>query len=61
MTEPVTVERIEAAIRMTVQVMRDYPDLAPKIMPTLRRLKEERDRLRGPLDEAARILAQLET
>jgi hypothetical protein len=53
----VSVERIERTVKITAKVMVDYPDVAQRIMPTLKRLESERDKLRDPLDYAKQILA----
>jgi hypothetical protein len=61
MTEAVTIERLEKAIKITAQCMLDYPDLAGIILPHLKRLEAERDRLLqegDALEYAKRVLAR---
>lgn len=59
LTEPVTVERIERAIAVTASCMARHN--LPQLLPTLKRLEAERDRLIAigdPIDYAKRILAR---
>jgi hypothetical protein len=57
---PVTVERLDRAIRITAQAMIDYPDVARDyIWPHLKALEAERDRLiqeGDPLEYAKRVI-----
>lgn len=58
MTDDVTIERLDRAIRITAAAMVQH-DL-PQVLPALRRLETERDRLvkeGDPLDYARKVLA----
>jgi hypothetical protein len=55
----VTIERLERAIKVTARCMVDH-DLPQQLMPTLRRLEAERDRLMrdgDAIEYAKRLLA----
>jgi hypothetical protein len=55
----VTIERIKNAIKMTARCMVSH-DLGPQLMPTLKRLEAERDRLMrdgDAIEYAKRVLA----
>ena len=56
-----TVEHLERAISVTATCMARHPDLAHRLMPTLKRLEAERDNLIAngdPVEYANRILAR---
>jgi hypothetical protein len=56
----VTIERLERAIKTTAKLMVAYPDLAHRMLPTLKRLQAEREELLkdgDPIALAKRILA----
>jgi hypothetical protein len=56
---PVTIERLESAIKTTARCMVTH-DLGPQLMPTLKRLEAERDRLMrdgDAIEYAKRVLA----
>lgn len=58
----VTVERLERAIATTARVMVDY-DL-PQLLPTLKRLEAECERLRSdgdPIEYARRLVSSIAT
>jgi hypothetical protein len=58
MTAPVTIERIERAINVTARAMADHN--LPQLLPTLKRLEGERDKLVSegdPIAYAKRVLA----
>jgi hypothetical protein len=58
----VTIERIERAIAVTASCMARHTDLAHRLMPTLKRLEAERDKLAtegDPIEYAKRVLAKL--
>jgi hypothetical protein len=52
----VTVERLENAITMTAYVMAHHN--LPQLLPTLKRLEAERDRLLQEVEYAKRVLQQ---
>ena len=61
MAAPVTIERIERAINVTAQAMADQN--LPQLLPTLKRLETERDKLKliadgdlDPIEYAKRLL-----
>jgi hypothetical protein len=56
----VTVERIERAMAITARCMAEHN--LPQLLPTLKRLQVERDKLAmdgDPIDYAKRVLARL--
>jgi hypothetical protein len=58
MTAAVTLERIERAITITAQAMADHN--LPQLLPTLKRLQVERDKMIAegdPIQYARRVLA----
>ena len=59
MNRPITVERLEAAIVVTADVMARHN--LPQLLPTLKRLEAEYDRLVAqgdPIEYAKRVLGQ---
>ena len=61
MTSPITIEGLERAINVTAQVMADHHDLGHQLLPVLKRLEAERDKLVAegdPIDYARRVLAR---
>jgi hypothetical protein len=58
----ITLERVERAIQTTAGAMSLHPDLAAQIVPTLKRLEAERNRLLqegDPLDYAKKVLERI--
>jgi hypothetical protein len=61
-TTPVTLERIDCAIDVTVEAMTLHTDLAEQILPKLKHLETERDKLVSegdPLEYAKDLLARI--
>jgi hypothetical protein len=59
---PVTLERIENAIAVTIDQMEEQPDLSHQLLPVLQRLEVERDRLLAigdPIQYAKRLRARI--
>jgi hypothetical protein len=58
MTAAVNIERIESAITITAKAMADHNQ--PQLLPTLKRLQAERDKMIAegdPIEYAKRVLA----